>query len=133
MKKVKCFVILFFFTFLVVFVTQTGFAQADLWDQQEDTMVGVDKISGVFGEVDDPTDPRDTFIQIVKIVLSFLALVFTLVIMWGGYTWMTSEGNQEKVGVAKKWLTRGIIGIVVILFALLIVTFIFSQTKEVLS
>lgn len=106
---------------------------ADLWDQQGDMMIGTDKIGGAFGEVDEPGDVRDTAVLIAKVFISFLALIFTLVIMWGGYTWMTSEGNQDKTVNAKKWLTRGVVGMVIVLAAFLIVTWVFSTTNTLIK
>lgn len=126
-RIIKIFFILVFCFFAINTVS------ADIWEQQEEMMVGVDKVGGAFGEVDEPDDVRNKFVVIMKIVISFLALIFTLVIMWGGYTWMTSQGNQDKASEAKKWLTRGVIGVVVVLSALLIVTFVFNTSNSVLN
>lgn len=53
-------------------------------------------------------------------ILAFIVLV--LMLLWGGWDWMTSEGDKEKLDSAKKKLINAIIGI--ILFA---VAFAFIQ------
>jgi hypothetical protein len=45
----------------------------------------------------------------------------------GGFKWMTAGGNEDKVGEAKKLITAGIIGLVIILAAFAIATFVLSQ------
>lgn len=135
-KNYKKFLVFSCFLFCLVSLLITvniSFAEDNLWEQQGSMMVGADKVSEAFGESDSPTDPRTVIINVAKIFLSFLALIFTLIVMWAGYTWMTSEGNQEKTTVAKKWLTRGVIGIAVILSALMIVSFIFRQSSGFLT
>ncbi len=49
--------------------------------------------------------------------VSFLGVVFMTYIIYGGYTWMTSSGNEEKVARAKKTIGNGIWGLIIILAA----------------
>ena len=37
-----------------------------------------------------------------------------VIIVYAGFLWMTSAGNEEKVGEAKKIITAGIIGLIII-------------------
>lgn len=50
-------------------------------------------------------------------ILPFLA---SIVIVWGGYMYITSLGNEEKVREAKNWIIAGISGLIIILFIPLI-------------
>ena len=55
-----------------------------------------------------------------KAVSFFYGLVgigFFIMLLWGGFTWMTSAGNPEKVKKATSILTAAVIGIVIILAA----------------
>ena len=65
--------------------------------------------------------------RIVNIFLLILGIVAVGLIIFAGFKWMTSEGNEEKVTAARKILQNAAIGLVIILAAWGIVTFIFSQ------
>jgi len=61
---------------------------------------------------------------VVKVVLSILGLVATILLIAGGFMWMTSGGNEEKVGKAKQLMGAAIIGLVIVLIAYAAATFI---------
>ncbi|NCF74933.1 MAG: hypothetical protein GWO87_00375 [Xanthomonadaceae bacterium] len=46
-------------------------------------------------------------------ILGFIAIVATLVIIYGGVQYLTSGGNEDTVANAKKTISYGIIGIVI--------------------
>lgn len=69
--------------------------------------------------------------RIVRIVLSFLGLIAVIIIIVGGFQWMTSGGNEEKIGKAKKLMLSGIIGLVIIVLAYAIASFIISKITEI--
>lgn len=52
------------------------------------------------------------------ILASVLAVIF---IIYSGISWITSEGDPEKIALARKRLTYSIIGLVVVALAFLIV------------
>lgn len=58
---------------------------------------------------------------IVNFFLYFLGFIATLMIIYGGILYVTSAGNDENVGKAKKILMYAIVGIVVILLSFAIV------------
>jgi len=62
-------------------------------------------------------DPRVIAARIVRVALGFLGVVALGIVLYGGFVWMTSAGNEEKIATAKKILTNGIIGLVIILMA----------------
>lgn len=76
-------------------------------------------------------DLESTVVKIVQWALGFLGLVAVIFILYGGFTWMTAGGNEEKVSSAKKIISAAVIGLVVILLAWAIVTFVVVQTGEV--
>lgn len=73
-------------------------------------------------------DLENTVIRIVQWVLGFLGLVAVIMILIGGFQWMTAGGNEEKVASAKKIISAAVIGLIVVLLAWAIVTFVVSQT-----
>ncbi len=76
-------------------------------------------------------DLEDTVIQIVQWVLGFLGLVAVIMILIGGFQWMTAGGNEEKVASAKKIISAAVIGLIIVLLAWAIVIFVISQTSDV--
>ena len=61
--------------------------------------------------------PEDIVVSIINWVLGILALIAVVMILVGGFKWMTAGGNEEKVEGAKKLLIAAIIGLVIILAA----------------
>ncbi len=72
-------------------------------------------------------DVRETIASIINVALSLLGIVVLVIIIYGGFLWMTAGGNDEKVGEAKKWIFGGIIGLVIILSAYAIASFVISN------
>jgi len=72
-------------------------------------------------------DPRDIAASVIRVILGFLGIVAVIIILLGGFKWMTAGGNEDKVGEAKKLITAGIIGLVIILAAFAIATFVLNS------
>jgi len=73
------------------------------------------------------SDVRTGVMRIVNALLGFLGIIAILVVLWGGLRWMISGGNEEKVGEAKKIITAGIIGLIIIFTAYAIATFVITS------
>jgi hypothetical protein len=63
---------------------------------------------------------------IITLIMGLLGIVAVLIILWGGFIWMTAAGEPDKVEKAKKLIYAGIIGLVVIFAAYAIATFVWS-------
>lgn len=61
--------------------------------------------------------PEEVVVNIINWVLGILALIAVIMILIGGFKWMTAAGNEEKVESARKLLIAAIIGLVIILAA----------------
>lgn len=75
-------------------------------------------------------DIREGIMSIVNVMLGFLGILAIIIILWGGFRWLTSGGNEEKVGEAKKIITSGIIGMVIIFTAYAIASFVVTQLMQ---
>ncbi len=75
-------------------------------------------------------DPRVIAARIIRIALGFLGIIALGIVLYGGFVWMTSGGNEEKLSKAKKILTSGIIGLVIIAMAFGITSFVISRLME---
>ena len=72
-------------------------------------------------------DLREGIMAIVQILLTFLGIIAILIVLWGGFTWMTAGGNEEKISQAKKIISAGIIGLIIIFTAFAIAQFVVTQ------
>jgi hypothetical protein len=60
-----------------------------------------------------PTDIRQAIMNVTNWILGFIAIIATLVIIYGGVQYLTAGGNEDNVGAAKKTISYGIIGVVI--------------------
>ena len=72
-------------------------------------------------------DPRDIAASIIKYMLGFLGILAVIIILIGGFKWMTAAGNEDQVGEAKKIIVAGIIGLVIILASWGIASFVLNS------
>ncbi|KKQ57102.1 MAG: hypothetical protein US74_C0008G0029 [Parcubacteria group bacterium GW2011_GWA2_38_13] len=70
-------------------------------------------------------DLRTIIFAIINVLLGFLSIVAVLIIMYGGFVWMTSKGDPKRVDDAKNILKNAVIGLVIIFLAFSIVQFVF--------
>lgn len=52
---------------------------------------------------------------IIGAALGLLGIIFIILIIIGGYLWMTAGGNEQKVEKARNYVQRAIIGLVITL------------------
>jgi Zn-dependent protease with chaperone function len=72
-------------------------------------------------------DPREMVGRIINVALGFLGVIAVVIILMGGFKWMTAAGNEDKVAEAKKLLGAGVIGLAIVLAAWAVATFIINS------
>ena len=92
-----------------------------LWDDQAGK-AGIETAYNVGTNAS--TDLRTYTARVIKVFLSFLGLIFLIVIVWGAYEWMTAGGNEDNVKIAKARIKNGIIGFIIIILSYVIVDFV---------
>ena len=114
-----------FFSFLLFFALISAglFSVNFVFAQNLD--VGINEINNAIVLSD--TDPRIIIARIINIALLFLGVIAVGLIIYAGFLWMTSGGNEDKIDKAKNTLKNAIIGLVIILSAWGIVSFIMSR------
>ena len=121
MKKTLLFVVVFTLFSLVV-VPQLALAQA------EPLNIGLETIRG---EISLGTqDIRVTIARIINVAMGLLGIIAVVIILLGGFKWMTAGGNDDKVKEAKKLIVSGVIGLVIILTAFAIANFVLTSLLE---
>ncbi len=65
--------------------------------------------------------------RIIVTFFTLLGLIFLMMMLYGGYNWLTSMGEEEKVETAKKTITAAVIGILVIIASYSITVFVIGK------
>ncbi|GEM_PF-340634 len=76
-------------------------------------------------------DLKSSISGVIEIVLGFLGIVAVIVVLYGGFRWLTAGGDTAKVKDAQAVLKNGIIGLVIVLCAYILVKFVFSSLLSV--
>ncbi|MFA5954197.1 MAG: hypothetical protein WC817_01515 [Patescibacteria group bacterium] len=79
------------------------------------------------------TNVKIVVARIIRVLLGFLGIVAVLIVLYGGFQWMTAAGNEERVSSARATLTAGLIGLVIILSAYAIASYIITTILDVTS
>ncbi len=106
-----------------VFTAHPALAQgavANLTEVADATNLGQEDIRIIIGRV-------------VRIVLGFLGIVAVLLVMYGGFLWMTARGDTDKVEQARKVLMNAGIGLIIILSSLAITQFVLNALSTALG
>ncbi len=68
--------------------------------------------------------------RIIRTILGFAGVVLVVMIIYGGFLWMTAGGNATRLEKAKKILTQSIIGMIIVLSSFAIVQFVISKLVD---
>lgn len=64
---------------------------------------------------------RGVVLLIINFFLGFLGLLAVIMVIYGGFLYVTSAGNEENVNKAKKILLYAVVGIIVIILSFVLV------------
>lgn len=121
------------FGLLLLTLPMITMAATDNIDQLE--AVGISGTSGLINNTDvgvklSSNSPVTMAINIINLAISFLGLGAVVIILIGGFRWMTSMGNDDSIKKAKKMITAGVIGLVIILAAWGIARFVVIRVSN---
>jgi len=97
-------------------------------------------IKNIFGNISPPiqglpAQPEEGLAKIVSfgirtfLLISALAMLFYL--LWGGYDWITSGGDKEKLAKARSKITNAVIGMVITISLLAVYNLIVSDILKI--
>jgi len=113
----SCFILL-----LVVFLFSPIVHAQDLAQEMDQNLSVIGDETGM-----QKLDPRIIVGRIIKSLLGLLGALAISIVIYSGYQYMTAAGDPTKVSAAQKRLVNGFIGLVIIIFAYAITTFIFNM------
>ncbi|PIZ54817.1 hypothetical protein COY24_02520, partial [Candidatus Uhrbacteria bacterium CG_4_10_14_0_2_um_filter_41_21] len=103
--------------FLVVATPTTVYAQSDITDSLDTT----GEASGLGN-----ADIKVTIAKFIRAFLAVLGIIAVILVLYGGFVWMTAGGDGEKVEKAKKILINAGVGLFIIMASYSITTFVLS-------
>ncbi|HEX9664618.1 MAG TPA: pilin [Patescibacteria group bacterium] len=72
----------------------------------------------------------ETVGDIIQVFLGFLGTIALILVLYGGFMWMTAGGNEEKVTKAKTLLRNAVIGLIIVISAYSITYFVITQIGQ---
>ncbi len=118
---------------VVLFAVYFGFAGTFFAQEAVADTFGLTSVGEQISVSSQTPDLRVTVVRIINIFLGFLGIVAVCIVLYGGYLYMTSRGDDEKIGTAKKILVNGSIGLLIVLSAFGITSFVLSRLQDSIS
>ena len=108
------------FGLLLLTLPMLTMAATDNIDQLE--AVGISGTSGLINNTGagvklSSESPITMAVNIINLSISFLGLGAVVIILIGGFQWMTAMGNDDSIKKAKKLMTGGVVGLIIVLAA----------------
>lgn len=69
--------------------------------------------------------------KLINVLLGLVATIFFVLMVYGGFLWMTARGNSEQAGKAKTLIIQSIIGSVIIAAAWAITNFVIGALQQI--
>jgi uncharacterized membrane protein len=63
----------------------------------------------------------------ISILIGVLGIIFLLLALYAGFTWMTAMGDAKKIETAKSTLARAVVGLAIVLSAYAITSFVVNS------
>lgn len=118
-------------TFILTCALLAGFFIGTTVSAQTETdKYGLDATAGMVDAYKDQVGANsDNFLatrvgSLIGLVLSFIGVLFLVLMIFAGLSWMTAQGNSEKVTKAKDLMINAIIGLIIVLAAYAITAFV---------
>ena len=75
--------------------------------------------------------PMQTATSLINTAMVFLGLITVGIVLIAGFKWMTAGGNDDKITEAKKLMSAGVVGLIIILSAWGISRYILQQAVSI--
>lgn len=76
-------------------------------------------------------DFKQALVNIINLALGLLGIIALIMVLLGGFRWLISMGEEEKLAVAKRTISSALVGLVLILLSWAIVGYVLKTTANV--
>lgn len=108
---------LFFIIFFLLNLSFVGFVSAGNLSDSFNSNRIKDSANKMGFNANDSRQVEDIVGTVIYSVLTLLGVIFIVLIIYGGFLWMTAGGNDQEVTKAKKIIKNAAIGLVVIVLS----------------
>jgi hypothetical protein len=109
-----------YFSFVLLFFTILMFSPT----VKAVALGGLDETAGVANIKNTPASPELVVGRVLGQVISFVGIIFFILMLYAGFLWMTAAGDEKKIEQAKQILLAAIIGLVIVGAAYAITKFV---------
>lgn len=81
---------------------------------------------GAYGKLPSE-DIEDTVAKWITAGLSLIGVIFLILMVYGGYIWMTARGDEAEAKRAKGIITMAVIGMIIVIAAYAATTFVVNR------
>jgi hypothetical protein len=127
MKRIKHMVVALAMVFGVGLLATPALAAADA---KSDACQAIGSDAGCTTNTDGGIDVNDVIITVISILSFIVGLVAVIMIIVGGFKFVTSGGDATAVTNAKKTIVYALVGLVVAGFAQVLVQFVLSKLTK---
>jgi hypothetical protein len=99
-----------------IFAALAGLFVALIAGILRDAITGITEVAGA-----DPFPLGNKIFNVIAYILSFVAVISVAAFVYGGYTYLTSGGNEERLQKGKRIIIYSVVGIVLIMMSATIV------------
>lgn len=89
-----------------------------------------EKGAGYTAITDSSASTNELIGKIITTALSFVGVIFLILMIYAGYLWMTARGDEAKVTKAQSILTAAVIGLIIVILAYVISTFVLTELSN---
>lgn len=94
-----------------------------------DSLSNLDKAAGI-GGIKSDVSLGTRIGTIIRGILSIIGVVMLVLFIYGGFTWMTAGGNEEKVRQATKILASAVVGFILVFLSFALTNFFIEAYKK---
>lgn len=117
--------ILFFVLLLFCFTAFLPITSANVFGSIKDNLIDFNQGAQLPGnEIDTPIT---IIIKIINLALTFLGLIFIVLILYGGFTYMTAAGDSKKTEKAIGIMRDSVIGVAIIFISYGLVNYVIEE------
>ena len=124
---------LFYTTFFLMILSFGVFSNFNFVLAGNEFEDGLVKTADQTGHSEFDNDLMTWVSSVIKIVLSLLGVIFLILIIYAGYLWMIDRGNDQQAQKAKDILLAAIIGLIIVMGAYAITSFVGNLNQSTLS
>jgi hypothetical protein len=85
---------------------------------------GLDETAGKAGISQSSSSPEEKIAKVIGQVLSYVGVLFLILMLYAGFLWMTAGGDEKRIDQARDIILGALIGLIIVVAAYAITQFV---------